>query len=109
MNETAEQQDGTSGQSNAMRIRYEKSVALLASQFVLNVTENGILLDCSSGPIVDETTREPVLPIHTRIAIPQASVRRLQQLLTHLTTRSESSQPTDESLARLPKLATTDA
>ncbi len=108
------------GENKPMRLRYEQSAALLASQFVVNLTENGILLDCSSGPILDETSRQPVLPIHTRIAIPQAGVRRLLQLLSRVTnspqclgetaaTTAAAGAPTDESGARLPRLTATDA
>lgn len=65
-----------------VRVRYEQTEALYASQFVLNVTEDDIVVNFSSGSLPDSNTGELHLPIHTRIALSPTGARNLLNLLT---------------------------
>jgi hypothetical protein len=79
---TATTADKSGGKpQQAVSLRYEHAAALQTAQFVVNLREDGLLLDCSSGPIFENGSTDPVLPIHTRLAMSTTCARRLVDLL----------------------------
>ncbi|OUD13312.1 DUF3467 domain-containing protein [Thioflexithrix psekupsensis] len=84
-----------------VRVRYEQTQALYASQFVLNVTGEEVIINFSSGSLPDPTTGDMHLPIHSRIALSQQGVRQLVQLLNQALA---SQQQETANTARLPSL-----
>ncbi len=67
--------------SSTPRIDYADPCAKYAGHFIVSTTPDEVMLDCASGLIRDSATGEPVIPIHTRIALSYGSAQRLIQLL----------------------------
>ena len=89
-----------------VRVRYEQTTAMYANQFVLNASEDEVIVNFSSGGLPDPATGETHLPIHTRIAM---SRRAAQNLVGLLNQALSSMQPVDASAnlgmaAKLPPL-----
>jgi hypothetical protein len=96
--------DHTISESNAprqIRVRYEQTEAVYASQFALNVTEDEIIINFSSGSLPDPNTGDMHLPIHTRIALSPNGAKNLLNLLTQAL---NSTQNNTTHAARLPPL-----
>ena len=72
--------DGT-GQKKVIKIQYEKLSAKYASQFVCDRNEEVFLLGFSTGIVEDGASGECVLPVHSRIALSEESVKKLAKLL----------------------------
>ncbi len=69
--------------NEVVRVKYDSSAALFASQVILSSNKEDIVLDFSSGIINSESgDADRVLPIHTRIALTRSGAARLQSLLT---------------------------
>lgn len=85
-----------------VRVRYEQTEALYASQFVLNVTEDEIVVNFSSGSLPDPNSGELHLPVHTRIALSPNGARNLLNLLNQALNNRKGE--ADASAARLPPL-----
>ncbi len=64
-----------------LKVKYETMSAQYASQCILNSTKEEILLDFSSGVVPDPATGQPVVPVHTRIAMTMGGALRLRNLL----------------------------
>ena len=71
-----------SSQQKTVKVRYEETQALFASQFMINVNEEDIVINFSSGHISDPNTGESILPVHTRIALTPGATIRLVNTLT---------------------------
>ena len=63
-----------------VKVRYEKTSAEYAAQFVLNMSEEEIIINFSSGMMPDPAG-ENHLPIHSRIAMTPNNARKLAALL----------------------------
>ena len=73
------------------KVKYEDMTARYASQVILNANADEIFLDFSSGALADPATGEPLVPVHTRIAMSPSGARRLADLLNQaLVKRSEA-------------------
>ncbi|MDD2814783.1 MAG: DUF3467 domain-containing protein [Thiotrichaceae bacterium] len=86
-----------------LRVRYEQTQALYASQFVLNASEEEIIINFSSGSLPDPQTGETHLPIHSRVALSTEGARRLLNLLNQALSATQQ-QATSTSAAKLPPL-----
>jgi hypothetical protein len=87
-----------------LRVRYEQTQALYASQFVLNASEGEIIINFSSGSLPDPQTGETHLPIHSRVALSTDGARRLLNLLNQALSATQQQQPSSTSAAKLPPL-----
>ena len=88
---TAEPKD-TDGQSRKFYVNLQQNAALHSSHFVANLSEDGILLDCSSGFLNRPGTDDLELPIHTRLAIPKHAAVRLFNLLGGILQQAQKQQ-----------------
>ncbi|MDP7017744.1 MAG: hypothetical protein QGG36_18210 [Pirellulaceae bacterium] len=77
MNET----QTTRAESQRPWFRYEDTAALHATQFAINTMDETIVLECSTGFVMDDQTGRPVLPIDGRIAMEAETARALGELL----------------------------
>lgn len=64
-----------------LQLRYEQTSALYASQFVISATGEEIIINFSSGSLLDPSSGETYLPIHTRVALSATGARKLVTLL----------------------------
>jgi len=67
-----------------IKVRYNETSALFASQFIINTSAEDITINFSSGPLSDPTSDETILPVHTRIAMTKEGARRLHTVLTNI-------------------------
>jgi hypothetical protein len=106
----AEKKPQPSQQQN-VKIRYEETQALYASQFMINASDEDIIINFSSGHISDPNTGESIMPIHTRIALTPSATIRLVNTLTQVinnmqqTQQVKASEPNQEHEAGLPKIS----
>jgi hypothetical protein len=73
-----------SPQQQTVKVRYEETQALFASQFMINASDEDVVINFSSGHISDPNTGESILPIHTRIALTPGATIRLVNTLTQV-------------------------
>ena len=52
-----------------IKVRYNETSALYASQFIVNTSGEDLIINFSSGPITDPAGGESILPVHTRMAM----------------------------------------
>jgi hypothetical protein len=65
-----------------LHIRYDDTLARYATQVALNVSEEDVVLNFSSGLMPDTSNPgEAYLPIHTRIAMSHNNAKKLAALL----------------------------
>ncbi|MCP5150575.1 MAG: DUF3467 domain-containing protein [Ectothiorhodospiraceae bacterium] len=72
---------GTQPGTSRVRVRYETTTALYASQVVVNASTEEVVVGFASGYVPDPASGEPLLPVHTRIAMSPAAARRLVETL----------------------------
>lgn len=72
-----------------IQVKYEDMTARYANQVVLTTGQEEIFLDFSSGLILDQGSGVSTLPIHTRIAMTAAGVKRLHQVLGQLLSKAQ--------------------
>lgn len=84
-------------QQQSVKIRYEETQALYASQFMINASDEDIVINFSSGHISDPNTGESVMPIHTRIALTPSATVRLINTLTQVINNMQQTQQVKES------------
>ncbi|ALG66890.1 DUF3467 domain-containing protein [Beggiatoa leptomitoformis] len=87
-----------------VRVRYEQTTAIYASQFVLSVTGEEVIVNFSSGSLPDPATGEAHLPVHTRIALSPDGAKRLVNLLNQALASSGTTETVSSGAARLPTL-----
>jgi hypothetical protein len=88
-----------------IKVRYNETSALYASQFILNTSDEDITINFSSGPMSDPAGNETVLPVHTRIAMSKQGAVRLYKILAQVLSEQKGKKGTPEtSQAKLPKL-----
>ena len=83
------------GQNRKFYVNLQQNAALHSSHFVANLSEDGILLDCSSGFLNRPGTEDLELPIHTRLAIPKHAAVRLFNLLGGILQQAQKQQQQD--------------
>ncbi len=98
-----------SPQKQSLRVQYEELSAKFASQFVVNVGEDELILNFSSGIISEPNSNQGYLPIHTRIALSPLGARKLHALLGQIIAQRPG-QPAqiDQGTAKLPSLPAQD-
>ncbi len=72
-----------------LKVRYENPTAVYANQIVLSANREDLILDFSSGAVPDSVTGDPVLPVHTRVALSWAGAARLRALLDQALDRED--------------------
>jgi len=88
-----------------IKVRYNETSALYASQFILNTSQEDITINFSSGPLNDPASGETVLPVHTRIALSMEGARRLYGILGQvLSQQSDKEKMSEGAQAQLPKI-----
>ncbi len=87
--------------SDKVKVRYEETKALYASQFVINATEEELIINFSSGSLPDPMTGENHLPVHSRVAISISGAKRLVMLLNQALSASQAN---SDVTAKLPSL-----
>lgn len=65
-----------------VRVRYEDTAASFASQFVVNASQEEVIINFSAGYISDPNSGENLLPIQSRVAMSPAGAVRLVNTLT---------------------------
>ena len=73
-----------------VKVRYNETSALFASQFIVNTSAEDVTINFSSGPIGDPATGDTILPIHTRMAMTRQGARRLHAVLSNILGISEN-------------------
>lgn len=88
-----------------IKVRYNETSALFASQFILNTSEEDITINFSSGPMTDPAGNETILPVHTRIAMTREGALRLRGILDQvLSTGKKKKSMIKKSQAKLPEI-----
>jgi hypothetical protein len=89
-----------------VRVRYNETSALFASQFIINTSSEDLTINFSSGPITDPASGESVLPVHTRMAMTINGAHRLHTVLGNiLKQQAEAAAAVPEhAQAQLPKI-----
>ena len=89
--------------SHAKRIRltYGSTDALFAGQFIVNSTDDDLIVNFSSGYVAGSSPEEQVLPVHSRIALTRAGAARLVALLQQAL--AQPAGPTAESAPERPR------
>ncbi len=64
-----------------LKVRYENTTAVYANQIVLSANREDLILDFSSGAVPDPVSGDPILPVHTRVALSWSGAARLRSLL----------------------------
>jgi len=77
-------QDTKNKTQQQIRVRYNETSALFASQFIVNTSAEDVTVNFSSGPITDPGSGETMLPVHTRIAMTREGARRLHAVLSNV-------------------------
>jgi hypothetical protein len=83
-------QDKEAAQKQNIKVRYNETSALFASQFIINSTAEDLTINFSSGALSDPGSGETILPIHTRIALTMEGARRLQGVLNQVLNQQQA-------------------
>lgn len=88
-----------------IKVRYNETSALYSSQFILNSSDEDIVINFSSGPLVDPASGDTMLPIHTRIALTKDGARRLLGVLSRVLADSDNKKKVaDAAQVQMPKM-----
>lgn len=88
-----------------IKVRYNETSSLYASQFILNSSEEDVTINFSSGPLVDPASGETMLPIHTRISLTRDGARRLMGVLGKaLSDQTDKQKIVEAAQAQMPKI-----
>jgi len=82
--------------SQQLKLRYEQSSALYASQFVITANGDEVIVNFSSGSLPDSASGDSILPIHTRIALSTKGAQKLANLINQALSASISTQAMNE-------------
>lgn len=91
-------------QQKPVKIQYNETMALFAAQFIVNASEHDIIINFSSGPMVDSANGETVLPIHSRIAMGREGAKRLTAILSKVLSQTDPESVPEIAQAQLPKM-----
>ncbi len=89
-------------QNQNFQLRYDETTAKYATQAVLNVTDDDVIINFASGLISESNNKQGVLPIHTRIAMSHNNALRLAMLLNQALFQQKS--PPTSATAKLPEI-----
>jgi len=84
------------------QLRYDETTAKYATQAVLNVTDDDVIINFASGLITENNNKQGILPIHTRIAMSHSNALRLAMLLNQALFQKKS--PPSSATAKLPEI-----
>lgn len=73
-----------------IKVRYNETSALFASQFIVNTSAEDVTINFSSGPLSDPSTGDTILPVHTRMAMTREGARRLYAVLGNVLGNQEN-------------------
>lgn len=73
-----------------IKVRYNETSALYASQFIVNTSAEDLTINFSSGPITDPGSNESILPVHTRMAMTINGARRLHSVLGNILNQQDA-------------------
>ena len=90
-------------QQKQIKVRYNETSSVFASQFLLNSSAEDVTVNFSSGPIIDPATGESMLPIHTRISMSREGAKRLYATLGRVLAE-KAEQQEDLAAAQFPKV-----
>ena len=79
-----EQEQKTRELKKNVKIRYEETKAVYASQFVVNTTAEEVIINFSSGYLMDPASGDTLLPVHSRIALSIPAAARLSNVIAHV-------------------------
>lgn len=79
-----------------VKVRYNETSALFASQFIINTSAEDITINFSSGPLADPVSGETILPVHTRMSMTIAGARRLHAVLGKILAQQAGKQKQEE-------------
>lgn len=89
-------------QNQNFQLRYDETTAKYATQAVLNVTDDDVILNFASGLITENNNKQGILPIHTRIAMSHNNALRLAMLLNQALFQKKT--PPTSATAKLPEI-----
>lgn len=89
-------------QNQNFQLRYDETTAKYATQAVLNVTDEDVIINFASGLITENNNKQGILPIHTRIAMSHSNALRLAMLLNQALFQKKA--PPASATAKLPEL-----
>lgn len=79
----SKEKEPAASESRQLRIKYDESKAVYASQALVQANVEEVIIDFSSGILQDPGgSGAAVMPIHTRIAMSHAGAQRLISALT---------------------------
>jgi len=91
-------------QPQNFQLRYDETTAKYATQAVLNVTDDDVILNFASGLITENNNKQGILPIHTRIAMSHNNALRLAMLLNQALFQLSKKSPPSSATAKLPEI-----
>jgi hypothetical protein len=89
-------------QTQNFQLRYDETTAKYATQAVLNVTDDDVIINFASGLITENNNKQGILPIHTRIAMSHNNALRLAMLLNQALFQKKA--PPSSATAKLPEI-----
>jgi hypothetical protein len=96
--------DTKEAKTQNIKVRYNETSALYASQFIINTTAEDLTVNFSSGALSDPGSGETILPIHTRIAMSPEGARRLQGILAQVLNQQQAGTASQEAQSGFSKL-----
>jgi hypothetical protein len=89
-----------------VKVRYNETSALFASQFIINTTNEDLTINFSSGAITDPASGESVMPVHTRMAMTLSGAQRLHAVLGSILKQQAAAAAgiPEKAQAQLPKI-----
>ena len=91
-------------QAQNFQLRYDETTAKYATQAVLNVTDDDVIINFASGLITENNNKQGILPIHTRIAMSHNNALRLAMLLNQALFQLSKKAPPSSATAKLPEI-----
>jgi len=91
-------------QPQNFQLRYDETTAKYATQAVLNVTDDDVIINFASGLITENNNKQGILPIHTRIAMSHNNALRLAMLLNQALFQLSKKSPPSSATAKLPEI-----
>jgi hypothetical protein len=82
--------------SQQLKLRYEQTTALYASQFVITANGDEVIVNFSSGSLPDSANGDSILPIHTRIALTANGAKKLANLINQALSANIATQGMNE-------------
>jgi len=94
----------TAAPQTQLQVRYDVTTAQYGGQFLLNVSEEEVIINFSSGIVPDPKTGAMQLPVHSRPALSHNGAARLAQLLMQTAEAKKTGKLPSNASAQLPNL-----